>query len=111
VIGVRPTRLVSVGATSGDGDFVVTADSAITELAPLLAALLGQPDGGAWELSTEGGRAIEPSETLESAGILDGQRLSLTRAGISTSPSVRAHEPPRPPPGRRRARFGEADRG
>lgn len=82
----RPSRLLTVVAARASGDFAVTADSTLAELAPLLAAALGwrveEGTSTAWELRREGATttALDPTHTPQSAGLLDGDVIRLLAA-------------------------------
>lgn len=120
----RPVRLVTVTwlgrsermADGASGDFVVAADSPVGGLAALLGGLLGIPAVVAFTLAQVDGTALDPDQSLETAGVVDGSRLRLVQGAQGQGaqgqhmPAVSEDAKALDPPVGRRARFGLADR-
>lgn len=75
-------------------DVALPADVPVADLLPMVLSLANEvaPDGGSrhrgWVLAKLGGPAIDPSRTLGSLGILDGDQLQLRRRGDDPPPPL-----------------------
>jgi hypothetical protein len=81
--------LVTIETPDGPLDLAVPADLTIGRLVDIVTS--GLQADGSWTLCEPGTAPLDPSQTLETAGVLDGVRLSLVPVGVGRA--VR-REPP-----------------
>ncbi|MDH3250322.1 MAG: EsaB/YukD family protein, partial [Acidimicrobiia bacterium] len=86
--------LVTVDTPDGVIDLTVPAEHTIGDILGVVAPGVGSEDLGGWTLSEPGGRALDSTQTLEAAGVLDGTRLCLVPSGVDQPTPRRPVEPP-----------------
>jgi type VII secretion integral membrane protein EccD len=85
---------VTVVAPSTRIDLALPADVAVADLLPMLLDMAKEstPDGGArhggWCLAKLGDEALDPSRTLASLGVVDGELLQLRRRSDNPPPPL-----------------------
>lgn len=93
----RPTTVfsrVTVVAPRTRIDLALPADVAVADLLPMLLEMAGEasPDGGSrhggWCLAKLGDNAMDPSRTLGSLGVVDGDLLQLRRRSENPPPPL-----------------------
>jgi len=92
--GPPPLSRVTVVAPSTRIDVALPADVAVADLLPMLLDMAKEtaPDGGArhggWALAKLGDAPLDPSRTLASLGVVDGELLQLRKRNENPIPPV-----------------------
>lgn len=85
---------VTVVAPSTRIDLALPADVAVADLVPLVVDMAGEraPDGGSrhggWVLAKLGDAPLDPSRTLASLGVIDGELLQLRKRNENPPPPL-----------------------